>query len=228
MSCHELNEQNEENDDEVDDYDEKSGEPDYVVEEFRQFENQHKPNLEETETVNLGDSECVKEVKISTHLNEAQKESLVRLLAEYRDVFIWDVVHMQGLSTDVVSHKLPINLGFEPMKQKTRKFKPELSLKIKEEITKQIESRLVEVTQYQTWLANVVLIAKKDGKIRICVDYRDLNKTSPKDNFPLPNINILIDNCAKHEMQSFVDCYMGYHQIFMDEEDAEKTAFITP
>ncbi|XP_069152915.1 uncharacterized protein [Solanum lycopersicum] len=203
MSCHELNEQNEANDDEADDYDEESGEPDYVVEEFRQFENQHKPNLEETETVNLGDSECVKEVKISTHLNETQKESLIHLLAEYNDVFVWEVGDMQGLSTDVVSHKLPINPGFEPVKQKTRKFKPELSLKIKEEITKQIESRLVEVTQYPTWLANVVPVAKKDGKIRICVDYRDLNK-------------------------SFVDCYAGYHQILMDEEDAEKMAFITP
>nr|XP_025888854.1 uncharacterized protein LOC104649327 [Solanum lycopersicum] len=178
-SCHELNKQNEANDDEVDDY-EESGEPDHVAEEFRQFENLHKPSLEETETVNLGDSE-----------------------SSYQP-------------------------GFEPVKQKTRKFKPELSLKIKEEITKQIESRLVEVTQYPTWLANVVPIAKKDGKIRICVDYRDLNKASPKDNFPLPNIHILIDNCAKHEMQSFVDCYAGYHQILMDEEDAEKTAFITP
>ena len=85
----------------------------------------------------------------------------------------------------------------------------------------------MEVTQYPTWLANVVLVAKKDGKIRICVDYRDLNKASPKDNFPLPNIHILIDNCAKHEMQSFADCYAGYHKILMDEED-KKIAFVTP
>ncbi|XP_069145683.1 uncharacterized protein [Solanum lycopersicum] len=151
------------------------------------FENQHKPNLKETETVNLGDSKCVKEVKISTYLNETQKESLVHLLAEYSNVFVWEVVDMQGLSTDVVSHKLPINPGFEPVKYKTRKFKPELSLKIKEVITKNIESRLLEVTKYPTWLANIVPVAKKDGKIRICVDYRDLNKTSTKDNFPLPN-----------------------------------------
>ncbi|XP_060179912.1 uncharacterized protein LOC132609777 [Lycium barbarum] len=67
-----------------------------------------------------------------------------------------------------------------------------------------------------------------DGKVRVCVDYRDLNKASPKDDFPLPNIHMLIDNCAKHELQSFVDCYAGYHQILMNEEDAEKTAFITP
>ena len=87
---------------------------------------------------------------------------------------------------------------------------------------------MVEVTQYPTWLANVVPLAIKDGKIKICVDYRDLNKFIPKDNFLLPNIHILINNYAKHEMQSFVDCYTGYHQILMDEEDAQKTAFITP
>ncbi|XP_049358620.1 uncharacterized protein LOC125823271 [Solanum verrucosum] len=75
-----------------------------------------------------------------------------------------------------------------------------------------IESQVVEVTQYPTSLANVVPVAKKDEKIRICVDYSDLNKASSKDNFPLPNIHILIDNCANHEMQSFVDCYAGYHQ----------------
>ena len=69
---------------------------------------------------------------------------------------------------------------------------------------------------------------KKDGKVRVYVDYRDLNKASPKNNFPLPNIHILIDNCAKHETQSFVDCFAGYHQLEMHKDDAEKTAFITP
>ena len=121
MSCHELNEQNEAGDDKVDDYEEESGEQDYVAEEFWQFENQHKPNLEETKTMNLGDPECVKEVKISTHLNEAQKEGQVHLFAEYNDVFVWEVSDMQGLSTNVVSHKLPINPGFDPVKQKTQK-----------------------------------------------------------------------------------------------------------
>ena len=87
---------------------------------------------------------------------------------------------------------------------------------------KQIESKVVEVTKYSTCLANIVPVAKKDGKIQICVDYWDLNKSSPKDNFPLPNIHILIDNCAKHELQSFVDCFTGYHQILIGEEDVDK------
>jgi len=74
--------------------------------------------------VNLGDLECVEEVNITTHLNETQKERLFHLIAEYNDVFVWEVGDMQGLSTDVVSHRLPINPGFEPVRQKTREFKP--------------------------------------------------------------------------------------------------------
>ncbi|XP_070012030.1 uncharacterized protein [Nicotiana sylvestris] len=112
--------------------------------------------------------------------------------------------------------------------QKQRKFKTDISYKIKEEVTNQLKTGVIRVVQYATWLANVVLVPKKDGKIRGCVDYRDLNKVSPKDNFPLPNIHILVDNCAKHEIKSFVDCYAGYHQVLMDKEDVEKTAFTIP
>ena len=119
MSCYKLNEKNKAGDDKVDDYEEESMEPDYVVEEFWKFENQHKPNLEEMEMMNLGDSECVKEVKVNTHLDDAQKEVLLHLLVGYNDVFVWEVGVMQGLSTDVVSHKLPINPGFYLVKPKT-------------------------------------------------------------------------------------------------------------
>ena len=80
----------------------------------------------------------------------------------------------------------------------------------------------MEVTQYLIWLANVIPVAKWDGKIRICVDFRYLTKDGTKDNFPLPNIHFLIDNGAKHEIKLFVDCYAGYHQILIDEENTEK------
>ena len=103
-----------------------------------------------------------------------------------------------------------------------------MSVIIKEEITEQLEAKVIQVSQYPSLLANIVHVPMKDGKVRMCVDYRDFNKASPKDDFPLPNIHILLDNCAKHEVASFVDCYAGYHQIIMDDEDAEKTSFITP
>ncbi|XP_070035361.1 uncharacterized protein [Nicotiana tomentosiformis] len=199
-----------------------------VSRELKHFEEKPKPNLNETEAINLGDQNNVRETKISVHLEPQIKEEIIKTLFAYKDVFTWSYDDMPGLSTDLVAHKLPTDPTFPPVKQKLRKFKTDMSVKIKEEITKQLEAKVIRVTQYPTWLANVVPVPKKDGKMRVCVDYRDLNKASPKDNFPLPNIHILIDNCAKHEIGSFVDCYAGYHQILMDEEDAEKTTFITP
>ncbi|KAM3382234.1 hypothetical protein P3S68_007807 [Capsicum galapagoense] len=133
---------------------------------------------------------------------------------------------MPGLRTYIVLHALPIDSFFPPVKQKPRKMKPNLSLKVKQEVSKQFDDNVIAATKYPTWLANIVPVPKKDGKIRVCVDYRDLNTASPKDDFPLPNIHILIDNCAKYDLYSFVDCFTGYNQILMNEEDAEKTAFI--
>ena len=93
---------------------------------------------------------------------------------------------------------------------------------------KKLNVNVIQAIHYTTWMEYVIPMLKKDGKTKVCVYYRDLNKASSKDNFPLPNIHILVDNCSKHEIQSFVDCYAEYHQILMDEEDTEKTAFTTP
>jgi len=199
-----------------------------ISKELIHFEEKIKPNLSDTEDINIGDTSNVRETKISVHLEPKIREKLIKALIEFKDVFAWSYDDMPGLSTDLVVHKLPTDPTVPPVKQRLRKFKPDMSVRIKEEITKQLEAKVIRVTRYPVWLANIVPVPKKDGKIRVCVDYRNLNKASPKDNFPLPNIHILIDNCAKHDIGSFVDCYAGYHQILMDEEDAEKTAFITP
>nr|XP_009617693.1 uncharacterized protein LOC104109985 [Nicotiana tomentosiformis] len=208
-------------------YDEEA-EFEEISRELKHFEGKPKPNLNETEAINLGYQDNVRETKISVHLEPQIKEEIIKALFEYKDVFAWSYDDMPGLNTDFVVHKLPIDPAFAPVKQKLRKFNTDMSVKIKEEITKQLGEKIIRVTQYPTWLANVVPVPKKDGKTRVGIDYHDLNKAIPKDNFPFPNIYILIDNYAKHEIGSFVDCYAGYHQILMDEEDAEKTAFIMP
>ena len=83
------------------------------------------------------------------------------------------------------------------------------------------------MVEYSEWLANVVPIPKKDSKVKVCVDFRDLNKASPMDDFPLPHINMLVDSTAWHAMLSFMDGFSGYNQIMMAPEDREKTSFIT-
>ena len=100
-------------------------------------------------------------------------------------------------------------------------------LKIKEEVKKQLDAGFLEVAKYPKWVANIVPVPKKDGKVRMCVDYRDLNRESPKDNFPLPYIDTLVDNTVKNSRFSFMDGFSEYNQIRMAPKDREKTIFVT-
>ena len=80
---------------------------------------------------------------------------------------------------------------------------------------------------YPDWLANVVLVKKANEKWRMCVDFTDLNKACPKDSFPLPKIDQLVNSTAGHKLLTFMDTFSRYNKIKMVEEDQEKTAFIT-
>ena len=91
--------------------------------------------------------------------------------------------------------------------------RPDMLLKVKSEIQKQWDAGFIDVVQYPQWVTNVVVVPKKDGKIRVCMDYRDLNRASPKDDFPLPHIDILIDNAARNATYSFMDGFSSYNQI---------------
>ncbi|KAA0032113.1 Retrovirus-related Pol polyprotein from transposon 17.6 [Cucumis melo var. makuwa] len=95
-----------------------------------------------------------------------------------------------------------------------------------EEVQKQIKAGFLTVSKYLEWVANIVPVPKKDEKVRMCVDYKDLIRASPKDNFPLPYIDMLVDNTAGYSTFSFMDGFSGYNHIKMVEEDREKTTFI--
>ena len=80
---------------------------------------------------------------------------------------------------------------------------------------------------YSDWLANVVMVKKASGKWQMCVDFTDLNKACPKDSYPLPRVDVLVDSTARHQLLSFMDAFSGYNQIRMYEADQEKTSFVT-
>lgn len=100
-------------------------------------------------------------------------------------------------------------------------------MQIKEEIIKQIDASFLEIFNYSDWVSNAVPILKKDGRVHVYVDYRNLNKASLKDNFPLPHTCVLVDNIVGHDMFSFMDGFSGYNHDKMAEEDKSKTTFIT-
>ena len=98
-------------------------------------------------------------------------------------------------------------------------------LKIKEEVTEQLKAVFIKPIHQAKWIVNVVPVPKKEGKVRICVDFRDLNKACPKDDYPLPHIDVLMDNMARIVLMSFMDGFSRYNQIKMAPKDMTKTTF---
>ena len=96
-----------------------------------------------------------------------------------------------------------------------------------DEVNKLLVANFIREVHYPEWLANVVMVKKANEKWRMCVDFIDLNQAYPKDSFPLPRIDQLVDSIAKHKLLTFIDAFSGYNQIQMAKEDQEKTAFIT-
>ena len=96
-----------------------------------------------------------------------------------------------------------------------------------DEVNKLLVANFIREVHYLEWLANVVMVKKANEKWRMCVDFIDLNQTYPKDSFPLPRIDQLVDSIARHKLLTFMDAFSGYNQIQMAKEDQEKTAFIT-
>jgi ribonuclease HI len=135
---------------------------------------------------------------------------------------------MLGIPRDVAEHSLDIRAGARPVKQHLRHFDEEKRRAIGEEVHKLMAAGFIKEVFHPEWLANPVLVKKKGGKWRMCVDYTGLNKACPKVPYPLPRIDQIVDSAAGCETLSFLDAYSGYHQIKMKESDQLATFFITP
>ena len=126
------------------------------------------------------------------------------------------------------SHKLNVLPSARPIRQKVRRFHPDCHQIIQAEVYNLLKVGFIIEVKYPKWLANVVVVPKKRGKWRVCVDYTNLNDACPKDSFPLPHIDQIVDASAGHIMLPFLDAFSGYHQIPMYPPNVEKTSFITP
>jgi len=134
---------------------------------------------------------------------------------------------MSGVDPSVMTHKLSTFRDARPVAQKKRKLGEEKRAAAREEIEKLLQAKFVREAHYTTWLANIVLVKKSNGKWRMCTDYTDLNKACPKDSYPLSSIDRLVDGAAGHKYMSFLDAFSGYNQISMHPPDINKTAFMT-
>ena len=183
--------------------------------------------VEALETIALVEDGTAKMTRIGTTLSSEMKTRLIEFLKENLDVFAWSHEDMPSISPKIIQHKLNMDPERKPVQQRRRAFAPERDQAITEEVTKLLTLGFIREVYYPDWLANVILVKKANGKWRMCLDFMDLNKACLKDSFPLPRIDQLVDSTAEHKFLTFMDAFSGYNQIKMDEEDQEKTAFIT-
>jgi hypothetical protein len=135
---------------------------------------------------------------------------------------------MPGIPTELAEHRLHVDPKARPVKQGLRKMNAERRKAIGEEIARLLEAGFIMEVFHPEWLANPVLVLKKNNEWRMCIDFTSLNKYCPKDPFALPRIDQIVDAVAGSELLCFLDAYSGYHQIKLNKEDWEKTSFITP
>ncbi|CAL9004835.1 unnamed protein product [Prunus brigantina] len=182
---------------------------------------------EDVELVPFDSDKPERKARIGSRLSQEEKAELVAFLQNNKDVFAWSASDMPGIDPQIICHRLHVNPAIKPIAQKRRNLAPKWVAIIEAEIDKLLAADFIEEVSYAEWLANVVLVAKKDkGLWRVCVDYTDLNKACPKDNFPLPRIDQLVDSTSGNQLLSFMDAYSSYNQIMMYEDDKVKTSFI--
>jgi hypothetical protein len=181
------------------------------------------------EEVDIGDGTVPRPTFVNKNLDPTFKLGLIKLLKEYVVCFAWNYNEMHGLSCDLVEHRLPIKPSFKPYKHPRKNLNPDIYDRVKEKINRLLDAKFIWPCRYVDWISNIVPVEKKGTKkLRVCIDFRHLNKATPKDEYPMPIDDFLVNSTFGHRVLSFLDGNTGYNQIFMAEEDISKTAFICP
>ena len=138
---------------------------------------------------------------------------MIDLLHENKDVFAWSHEDMKGLDPKFYQHQINLATDAKPVQQRRYRMNPNYAAHVKEEIDKLLKDGFIQPVKQSTWLSPIVVVLKKNGKIQVCVDYRDLNTVTITGAFPLPFMDSVLDTVAGHDMYSFLDGFSWYNQI---------------
>jgi hypothetical protein len=142
-------------------------------------------SADKLEEIDIGDGDKPRPTFISTNLDSNFRKELIKLLKEYKDCFAWDYSEMPGLDRSIVEHRLPIKPGFKPYKQPPRKIYKDEVLADMKKIERLIKANFIRPCRYAEWISNIVPVYKKNGKMRVCIYFRVLNRATPMDGYPI-------------------------------------------
>ena len=161
--------------------------------------------------INIGTNDDIKNIKICASLDPEIKAQYLKLLQKYKDVFAWTYDDLKTYDTSLIQHKIPLKPEAKPYQQKLRRINPALLPTIEREIKKMLYAHSILPLRYSNWVANLVPVRKKNREIRLCVDFRNLNKASLKDNYPLPKMDQLLQMVSGAQIISMLDGFSGYN-----------------
>ena len=177
--------------------------------------------------LNLGTTDDLKLIKLNANLNPQLTTNTTSLFQEYRDVFAFSYEDLRGILDHIATHHIELDTAINPCHQARYRMNSNYAKAVKKDLEKLLKAGFIELVEQATWLSPIVLVPKKNGKLRICVDFRRLNTATKKDPYPLPFTNKVLDTVIGYAAYSFIDYFSGYHQVHFHENDRYKTAFIT-
>ena len=151
--------------------------------------------------------------KIGASMGSQDKVETLLLVIQNVDVFEWTPYEVPRVDPEFIVHKLNVDPSFPPKKQKPRRSAREHVEVVKSEFHRLKEAGAIKEIHFPEWLANIIVVKKKNSKWRVCVDFMDLNQVCPKDPFRMPKIDQLVDSTYGHPRMGFLDVFQRYHQI---------------
>jgi hypothetical protein len=179
------------------------------------------------EKVNLGTSENPQCINLGLGCSKHEKSAFVKLFKEFKDVFAWTYEDLKMFDPNIIQHVIPMKPQTLPFQQKLRKMHPKLEPTVQKELNKLLSAKIIFPVRHTQWVSNLVPVRKKNGEIQLCVDFRNLNKASDKDNYPVPPMEQILQKVSGSERLSLLDGFSGYNQVLMSPPDQLKTTFRT-
>lgn len=179
------------------------------------------------ELVNFGNEAKPQNVNLGLGLTLEEIFSFIRLLNKNKNVFSWNDDNLKRYGTSIIQNTIPMISEEKLVQQKLRKIHLNLESQIKAELNKLLKATIIFLVRHSKWVTNLVPVRMKNGDIRICIDFRNLNKACQKDNLPLSTMEQILQSVAGSKLMSFLDGFSGCNQILVHPDDRLKTTFRT-